>query len=498
MLVRSLFEVLNETIDEIAKHLPPKPQEEKIWIEKVRALRKMSDEILDHWVEFEERFDEKLRPYFASWIGASVIGGEGDGSSGTDSGMGSDDWIDQKEASQVQPPQTHVPSKEEPERPWFDPERRDQFRKAKGYFELGMYQKSLELFNEIIAGEPEQPIPRLYLAYSAFFTGEIEEAKRQFHFLQRTEKAEKIHLLCSNALGMIAFHEESPEMAEQHFRKALQIRKDFLEAQYNLGVVLFSMGRYSEAIQVWEEYLAGRGSFDLELAIHLSSAFLRLGKYEKAIQVWKTGHFKEKKRFIYMLGEFFERMEQFGAAFSCYREIARLSPKEAEAYHGMGWNLWLLGDKGEEAVPLLKKAISLGGDPLNIGFSLAWILMHEGELEMAEKIAQGLSLRYPDSPLPAALSSTLALMREDREKAALYANRLREMDGEKSKALGDYFYGKIELSRDFLAEAIAAFQSSIRRNPLLRESRLLQGLAYYLSGELKKAEESWQFAENEM
>lgn len=470
MLVRSLFEILNETLDEIADHLPPPPQEEKLWTEKVKALRKMSDAILDGWILLEERFDEKIRPFFIDLFGPSLIGEE------------------------VEPKESPPVSKEVGGKgaPWIDPEHKDVFQRARGYFELGMYGLSFRLLKKMILQEPEQPLLRLYYAYSAFFSGEIEEARRQFSFLEQTVEDRRIRTICFNALGILSFHEGKPELAEKNFRQALKLTEDFNAARYNLGLCLSSFGRYQEAVETWEEYLSRRGSFDMELALNLSSALLRLGRYEKAIAVWRKGGFKNQKGLYLLLGQFFERSKEYSKAILCYREVLKSQPEDAEALHGLGWNLWLSGREKGEAVALLKKALSLHRDPLNIGFSLAWIYLHEGEWKSAERIAQELFRLYPDSPLPIALSSSIALMKEDWQGAEMEANRLREMEGEKIKALGDYFYGRIRLSQRSLEEAISAFQRSIRKNPFLKESKLLQGLSYYLSGELRKAEEVWQ------
>ncbi len=40
-----------------------------------------------------------------------------------------------------------------------------------------------------------------------------------------------------------------------HYRKALQIKPDFVEAQYNLGTALAGCGRFDEAITEYEKAL---------------------------------------------------------------------------------------------------------------------------------------------------------------------------------------------------------------------------------------------------
>ncbi|MBE3553892.1 MAG: tetratricopeptide repeat protein [Thermicanus sp.] len=477
MLVKNLFQVLNKAVEDIAVHLPPSPQEEKEWAEKVKALRKMSDEILEGWIQFEEHFDEKIRPFFMEWLGPSPF-------EGVENAQKKEETVEHDGEASI------LGKKLESEK--LSSDHKEDFKRARGYFELGMYHESYQILESLVKEEPNHPLLRLYFAYSALYSGEKGEAKRQFSLLEQTVTDEKIRVLCFNALGILAYNEGDFQGAEKRFTQALSLQEEFQAARYNLGVSFFSQERYVEAISQWEEYISRRGTLDMELAIHLTSAFLRLGRFRKALQVWEVGGFQDKKGLLLLLGKFFERLEHFTESVACYREILKTNTEEVEALHGLGWTLWLSTGEVNEAVPILKKALSLTRDHLNIGFSLAWIYLHHGEWEEAGKVVETLLRRDPDAALPLALSTLLSSLKGSWQEAEAYANRLRQMAGDRNRALGEFVYGRILLSQHHLEEAIAAFQRSIRKNPYLRESFVLQGLSFYLNGQFDKAEEVWR------
>jgi type IV pilus assembly protein PilF len=97
-----------------------------------------------------------------------------------------------------------------------------------------------------------------------------------------------------NALGLLyGFSFDRPVEAEQQFRKAVELQKDFSEAYNNYGAFLLQRGRYAEAISLFEKALgnplyAGRAIAESNLGWALyktGSADRGIGRIRSALMV---------------------------------------------------------------------------------------------------------------------------------------------------------------------------------------------------------------------
>jgi tetratricopeptide (TPR) repeat protein len=460
MFIQLIFDTMNEMVEEIASHLPVSDEsEEKRIAGQVKELKRLSDMILDGWIQLEEALDQKIKPHFPEAFPETL----------------------------TTFPKSPVPL---PEQEPMD-ENQSSFIKAKGYFDLGMYHESYPLFKEVIKKDPDHEIARLYFAYSGLFLDKGDEAKIHFSLIERTSPNPRIRAISLNALGIIKFRASVYDQAEHCFTQAIELDEELFVAYYNLALNNYTQGRYSQAISLWEQYLALSKEMDLELALYLSNCYLRLGQYQKAIDVWHHLSQEDENQILMQLGHFFEDIHHFAEAVQIYRQILFNQPNHAEALHGLAWNLWHL-NQDPSAIPLLKKALSISRDNLGFIFSMAWIYFHLGKLQEAERLTAWMLKADHDYPLSYSMAFLIAMKKNDRIQAERWANRLREENDQSNRALGELFLGKLRLSQQNYEEAIRSFQISVWKNPSLRESALLQGLAHFLNGEPEKAENIWK------
>lgn len=463
---------MGQMVDQIAKHLPTSNDQIKKELEqRVEALKEMSDMILDEWIQFEEKMSEKIGHHFPTILIQSTIKDFENylNMDKTSSDNLSTEKIDNKIIGNI------TVAKEE-------------FYKGKGYFDLGLFNKSYDIFKQIILEDPDYEFARLYFAYSALFSENKEEALHHFSLLVKSSANSKIRAVCLNAMGIIHFEELLYEGANRYFEQAIKEDHNLHVAYYNLGMTLYTEGNYKEAIQKWETYLELTHDPDVDLIFYLSNSYLRLGQYSAAMDIVRIMLPQNHEQILLQLGKFFEDVDQFEDAIKCYKSIVSQNPVNSEALHGIGWNQWLLNNDDEQIVPLLKKALSLDKDNQNIHFSLAWIYFHQNNIEEAEKTTLWLLQKNNHSPLAISLSFLLALQKGDQRLAEERIQLLQEEKDQRNRALAEMFMGKLKLKQNLLLEALESFKKSVWNNPQLKENYVLQGFAYYLSQDNERAE----------
>lgn len=460
---------MDQLVEQIANLLPSTDEGTKKELEKqVIAIKKISDSVLDEWLRFEESMVSKIGVHFPHVLKQPMF----------------DDL-----QGMLVPELPLVKESKQPIQGISDsaPITKEEFYKAKGYFDLGLYQDSYTLLNEIIKKDPDYEFARLYLAYSAFFISQKEIAMHHLNLLKSSTANTKIRAVCNNALGILHFDEMKYENATRFFKEALKEDQNLFVSYYNLGMTHYMEGSYREAIQMWETYLSLTHDPDLEVVFHLSNCYLRLGQYTTALEIVKSLLPQNQNQTFLQLGKFFEDAKQYEEASLCYENILKLNPGNSEAIHGLAWNRWLINNQDSQCILLLKKALSLDKDNTNIFFSLAWIYFHQNNIPAAKKITDWLSKNEEASPLIITLTLLIALRQDDKILVEAQIQQLQDQKDLKSRALGELFSGKLKLTQSHFQEAIDSFKRSIRNNPQLKESYILQGVAHYLSHENEKA-----------
>lgn len=89
-----------------------------------------------------------------------------------------------------------------------------------------------------------------------------------------------------NALGLLyGYSLARPREAEEHFKKAIALDKDFAEARNNLGTFYMARGRFAEAVPQFEQALANPLYRDRVIAeSNLGWALYKIGQPEKGIR----------------------------------------------------------------------------------------------------------------------------------------------------------------------------------------------------------------------
>jgi serine/threonine-protein kinase len=202
-------------------------------------------------------------------------------------------------------------------------------------------------------------------------------------------------------LGLIAHdYQKKYHEARTAFRKAAELKPDYPEAHYNLGICSLSEGKSGEAEAAFRRAIALK--LDSPIAYDgLGIALHRQGKNRDAEAAFRRAIALQPDfaRAYINLGVALTRQRNHGAAEAAFRKAIDLQPDYAEARFSLGYFLRELGRPGE-AEAAFRKAIDLKPDYAeaynNLGKALNG-LRRPGEAEAAYRRAVALRPDYAEA-----------------------------------------------------------------------------------------------------
>jgi tetratricopeptide (TPR) repeat protein len=492
MIVKHLFFSLMERLNGIEQGWSNGTESPDKLREQILELRKVSDDILDHWLVFEERMAKfqqlvtygnapKDLTYDNESIDTESIFEEMD--------QVPDDVAEKifneiKKMSNEQPSSSQVVS-------MLSGEAVHYFRRGQGYYSLLMYKEAVNHFDQVLEREPDLDIARMFLAYSQMMAGDLHEAGRHFHLISHTTNHQLLKATALNAEGCIMAALGREDQALSLFEKSMDSYPKLKDPLFNRALILTKMQLYGEAKKSWLEYCE-TDSEDWEAILALAKCYQAEGDFATAEATLHgllvTG---QDQDILLEAGKMFEDLRQFGNASLCYQLMLNNDPLSAVAWHGLGWNMW-----HAEGLPgglnYIKKAISLSPKHPDFQFSYGWILYQMNQLDAAERVFNHILHQEGRYPLAVAGLIHVFIAREQWPKAARYCRLLTEDDHEATRALGYFQSGRLWLVQGDYSQAEANLKKSVEISPEMKDSYLLLGLVWHITGNRERALEAWE------
>ncbi|MBI2877985.1 MAG: tetratricopeptide repeat protein [Candidatus Tectomicrobia bacterium] len=185
------------------------------------------------------------------------------------------------------------------------------------------------LYRRILALDPASPKAHYSLARLLIEEGKEAEA------LEELRQAERL----DPAYGPIRLYQEGRSQekagnyleAAKEYRLALQLRPDYPEAHYRLGMTHYFLEHYPEAVVELEQVVDKKEVDQAELHHYLGHSYSQLGQGDRAmVQLQKALALKETPQSHWLLGQEYERRKDPVAAEREYQEVARLDPANQE------------------------------------------------------------------------------------------------------------------------------------------------------------------------
>ena len=189
--------------------------------------------------------------------------------------------------------------------------------------------------------------------------------------------------IAHNNLGLALADRGQLDEAIDHYRKALKINPNHVEAYNNLGLALADRGQFDEAVDHYRQALEIKPDF-VEAHNNLATTLAGSGKiddavaeYRKAIEIkpdYADAHFN--------LGNVLARCARFDEAMDHYRKALEIDPGFVEARNNLATTLARRG-RIDEAIAEYRKALEARPDDVKAHNNLGNALAGRGKLDEA-------------------------------------------------------------------------------------------------------------------
>ncbi len=287
--------------------------------------------------------------------------------------------------------------------------------------------------------------------------------------------------------AMIGTPKENSDEQAEFFRKALQIKPDFVEAHYDLGLIYTSQKKLTEAVQEFEAVAKFNPEFEgpgsASIYQLLASNYRDLGRDADAIAALRNGVKRQPKNLTMWKALAYLQLHEKddAAALPTLLAIADLDPKDTDARMNLGVVYQRL-NRLDDAVRAYRAALELNPDDFNTHYNLALVLMHQqknaeaaAELAVADKLSPG------NGEVLELLGDAYSLQDEQAKAADAYQAAVAKAP-DRAVLYSKLAFALARLKRT--QEAVAALEKSLNLNPNSVD-------AYYMLGDLYSALEKY-------
>ena len=217
---------------------------------------------------------------------------------------------------------------------------------------------------------------------SLYSNGHIQEALDSVETLIKGYPEEpllyNISGVCYKAVGQL-------DTAVKSFEKAIALKPDYTEVNYNLGLTLQELGQLEDAVKCYEKAIATKPDY-AEAHNNLGATLKDLGQPDTAVKSYKKAVTvkPDYAEAHYGFGITLYLLDQLEDAIKCYEKAVAIKPDYAEAHYNLGGTFYQLNQL-DAAVKSYKKAIAVKPDYAEVHFSLGVVFRALSQQDAAVK-----------------------------------------------------------------------------------------------------------------
>ncbi len=373
--------------------------------EELNCLRRLGDQYIDHWLSLDEQIDELFAMYELEEESASPATKYGTIRVPQYS-LENNVSVHSAYASPVHfspgnPVETEIPHFSasddgeatqddalDAEWQWLAFEEPDtsllSFRQGMGYYDLFMFDEASDSLQRAV-DDAEHPIARLYLAAAHVGRGRYEEALSQ---------VEKVRSLCTHPIVQCATLEIEAQVhiltkevgqAIRCLQEIIELRPDYRDVWYNLGVCLAHQGDFQGA-SVALRHVLDETPHDIVAVTTLIRILLHLGDVSQAKTLCERtrSEFPQHVRLRHAMAEIFEHEGNTKQAIAVLRQIVATNPEDSWPWNHLAW-LLMKDDMPGESMAVLKKRLSVKPNHYQTLIQLGIASLMTGDIDRAEE-----------------------------------------------------------------------------------------------------------------
>lgn len=252
-----------------------------------------------------------------------------------------------------------------------------------------------------------------------------------------------------------------PEAIE-HFKKALKIEPQYLDARFLLGICYQQTKQYDEALGAFRKIIETNKNFE-PAYIYLASVYLDKGELKKAEEVLGQVLLRNpcSAQAIYAQGVLAYRRGRLDESIKLWEKSSALDKTLAAAFGNTAVAQYNLG-RSREALSSIQTALRLQPNKVEYSFNLGWILRRQGDVKGAEKAFGEVLKMGQGSPEALMVEALQAIEEKDLTLAARKAGEARQEDPSNQRA--DWLLGLCFEKEERWDEALKCYQEALNKD----------------------------------
>jgi tetratricopeptide (TPR) repeat protein len=181
---------------------------------------------------------------------------------------------------------------------------------------------------------------------------------------------------------------EQFDLAAETYGQIAPDHPDYTSAQIGRSAAVFSAGRGEESLQILKD-LAAAFPTEFDVQVALGQGLRRAEQFEAAITAYDAALallpqiLPQHWAIFYSRGIAYDNLRQYDAAEADFRTALELNPNQPNVLNYLGYSLVDRGEKLEEALGMIQRAVAARPDSGYIIDSLAWALYRLGRYSEA-------------------------------------------------------------------------------------------------------------------
>jgi tetratricopeptide (TPR) repeat protein len=259
------------------------------------------------------------------------------------------------------------------------------------------YQEALAELQQALRDDPDDLDAHLRIG---LVYGELKDHGKAISHLQKILAVRPAELRVRDYLGLMYEEMKDYDRAVAAYRENLRLQPTYADGHLHLGFLLYRLKRSSDAVaHLMEVVKLNPKQPDGHLLLGLT--YLQMDRYADALDAFQAGIQQNPGNpdLHFNLGTAYDKLNRFDDVVQAMESTLRLDPKHSDALNYLGYSYADRGIHIEEAVSLIKRAVSIKPNNGYYVDSLGWAFFKMGLLDEALTELKRAAVLVTDDPV---------------------------------------------------------------------------------------------------